>query len=71
MRHTYATLMLMGGEDPLFVSQQMGHKDVATTYRYYARWKPDTSQRPTFRSAFANASAAALSDPKVTPIRRA
>jgi integrase len=70
MRHTYATLMLMGGEDPLFVSRQLGHKDVSITYRYYARWRPDAGTRHVYRSSFASMPAQALDDPKVVPLRR-
>lgn len=37
-RHTYASNMLMQGENPLFVARQMGHANVHTLFRVYARW---------------------------------
>ena len=42
-RHTYATLLLSEGLNPLYVAHQMGHSTVAMVVRDYARWtnKPD------------------------------
>ena len=42
-RHTYATLLLSEGLNPLYVAHQMGHSTVAMIVRHYARWtrKPD------------------------------
>jgi integrase len=40
-RHTYASMMLTAGEDPMWVAQQMGHRSPTTTYRKYARWIPE------------------------------
>jgi integrase len=40
LRHTYATWMLMAREDPLWVSRQMGHKDVSVTLRIYVKYIP-------------------------------
>jgi integrase len=37
-RHTYATLELENGENPLFVSRQLGHRTPETTFRKYARF---------------------------------
>ncbi|GAA8468381.1 hypothetical protein HpNP74_28400 [Helicobacter pylori] len=34
-RHTFASLMLSMGEEPLWVSKNMGHKDLNTTYSHY------------------------------------
>ena len=44
-RHTYATLLLSEGLNPLYVAHQMGHSTVAMVVRLYARWtrKPDRS----------------------------
>lgn len=39
-RHTYASMMLMAGETPMWVAQQMGHANCSTIYRAYARWIP-------------------------------
>jgi len=37
-RHTFATLMLLNGEDILWVSKMLGHADVSTTMRYYIKF---------------------------------
>ncbi len=39
-RHTYATMCLMVGANPFWVSQQLGHSSLNTTLTYYARWIP-------------------------------
>lgn len=39
-RHTYASMMLSAGEHPMWVAQQMGHKDWAMIARIYGRWMP-------------------------------
>jgi integrase len=40
MRHTFASMMLSAGEHPMWVAQQMGHKDWAMIIRVYGRWMP-------------------------------
>jgi integrase len=40
-RHTYASMMLSAGEHPMWVAQQMGHKDWSMIIRRYGRWMPD------------------------------
>lgn len=37
-RHTYASMMLTAGESPMWVAQQMGHKDWTMIARVYGRW---------------------------------
>jgi integrase len=37
-RHTYASQLLSGGENPLFVAQQMGHRTTEMIMRHYGRW---------------------------------
>lgn len=37
-RHTYASMMLSAGENPLWIKNQMGHRDLAMIFRRYARW---------------------------------
>lgn len=37
-RHTYATMALMAGATPAWVSKQLGHKNVAITLEVYAKW---------------------------------
>lgn len=44
-RHTYASMMLSAGENPAWVSAQMGHSNLMITLRTYARWIPDSIQR--------------------------
>ncbi|UWE18060.1 site-specific integrase [Herbaspirillum huttiense] len=41
-RHTYASMMLSAGESPMWVAQQMGHKDWTMIARVYGRWIKDT-----------------------------
>ncbi|WP_154415650.1 site-specific integrase [Helicobacter pylori] len=40
-RHTFASLMISKGEDPLWVSKNMGHNDLNITYSNYARYIPN------------------------------
>ena len=37
-RHTYATLMLMAGSNPMWVAKQLGHANMNITLEVYARW---------------------------------
>lgn len=37
-RHTYASLLLTGGSNPAWIAKQLGHADITTTLRVYARW---------------------------------
>jgi integrase len=39
-RHTYASTLLSAGENPLWVAQQMGHKDWGMIRKRYGRWIP-------------------------------
>lgn len=40
LRHTWATWMLMAREDPLWVSRQMGHRNVSITLNVYVKYIP-------------------------------
>jgi integrase len=40
LRHTFASLSLSVGENPLWVAKQMGHKDPTLVLRVYARYVP-------------------------------
>lgn len=40
-RHTYASMMLSAGEEPMWVAAQMGHKDWGMIRRVYGRWIPE------------------------------
>ena len=40
LRHTYATEQLASREDLIYVANQLGHSNPATTLRYYVHWMP-------------------------------
>lgn len=40
LRHTYASVMLSAGENPMWVAQQMGHKDWSMIVKVYGRFIP-------------------------------
>lgn len=40
-RHTYASIMLSGGENPAWIAKQMGHVNMGMLLSRYARWIPD------------------------------
>lgn len=37
-RHTYATLALMAGVNPAYISTQLGHASTAMLFKHYAKW---------------------------------
>jgi integrase len=39
-RHTYASMMLSAGENPMWVAKQLGHKDRTMIAKVYGRWMP-------------------------------
>ncbi|GAA7370945.1 hypothetical protein HpCK88_11150 [Helicobacter pylori] len=39
-RHTFASLMLSQGEEAMWVSKTLGHKDLNTTYSAYSHYIP-------------------------------
>ena len=41
-RHTYASLLLSAGENPMWVAAQMGHRDWGMIRKRYGRWLPST-----------------------------
>ncbi len=41
-RHTYASMMLSAGENPLWVARQMGHKDWSMIVKTYGKWIPES-----------------------------
>lgn len=41
IRHTFASMMVSGGENFTWVSKQMGHETTQTTSRFYVRWIPN------------------------------
>ncbi len=48
-RHTFASLMLSQGEEAMWVSQTLGHKDLNTTYKTYSHYIPQQEKE---RAAF-------------------
>lgn len=42
-RHTYASMMLTAGEHPMWVAQQMGHRDWGMIRKVYGRFIPDAA----------------------------
>ncbi len=38
LRHTFGSLLAERGESPQYIQVQMGHRDITTTMRIYARW---------------------------------
>lgn len=44
-RHTYASMLLSRGENPLWVAKQMGHVDTEMITKHYGRWIPEADAR--------------------------
>ncbi len=44
-RHTYASMLLSRGENPLWVANQMGHVDTEMINRHYGKWMPDKAAK--------------------------
>jgi len=38
IRHTFASQMLTGGENPAFIASQLGHEDLEMIFRVYGKW---------------------------------
>lgn len=53
LRHTFASLALSSGENPAWAAKRMGHADLATFLRVYAKWMPTVD--PTAGSKMAQA----------------
>lgn len=48
-RHTYASMMLSGGENIMWVASQMGHVDTEMVMKTYGKWIPDNSSQKGYR----------------------
>lgn len=44
-RHTFATLMLSAGENPLWISKQLGHTTAEMLFEKYSRFIPNTTHQ--------------------------
>lgn len=42
-RHTFASMLLSAGVEPMYVAQQMGHSDWGMIRKVYGRWLPEHS----------------------------
>jgi integrase len=64
-RHTYASQLLSGGENPLFVAQQMGHKTTEMIMRHYGRWveQAEEKHRHVFVSDFGQSAKPTIKTP--------
>ena len=43
-RHTYASMMLIAGEQPLWLQKQMGHSNLSMIIKHYGKWMPDMNE---------------------------
>ena len=48
-RHSFATLLLMGGEDQRFVANQLGHSSLEMINRHYGRVLPDKNNPQNYK----------------------
>jgi integrase len=44
-RHTYATLLLMQGESPVYFKEQLGHSSIKVTVDIYSHWIPGANRQ--------------------------
>lgn len=47
-RHSFATIMLTNGEEPLWISAMLGHSSLNTTFTHYVKYIPIKKQRAEF-----------------------
>ena len=50
-RHTYASMLLSAGENMLWASRQMGHRDTEMIIKTYTKWLPDTNSKVGYQPA--------------------
>jgi integrase len=51
-RHTYASMLLSAGENMLWVSKQMGHRDTEMIIKTYGKWIPNTDSRSGYQPTY-------------------
>lgn len=49
-RHTYASMMLSGGENIMWVASQMGHVDTEMVMKTYGKWIPNDASKKGYRT---------------------
>jgi integrase len=49
LRHTHATLLLMQGESPVYVKDQLGHSSIKMTVDIYGHWIPGANRQAVSR----------------------
>lgn len=49
-RHTYASMMLSGGENIMWVASQMGHVDTEMVMKTYGKWIPNEASKKGYRT---------------------
>lgn len=47
-RHSFATIMLTNGEEPLWISAMLGHSSLHTTFTHYVKYIPQKKERASF-----------------------
>ncbi|MBK5281714.1 MAG: tyrosine-type recombinase/integrase [Nitrospiraceae bacterium] len=45
LRHTFATRLLMNGESPAYVKEQLGHSSIQVTVDLYCHWVPGSNRQ--------------------------
>ena len=60
-RHTFATILLMGGINPAYIARQLGHASLAMVFKVYAKWINRADKGA--EAAKANAAISAQSSP--------
>jgi integrase len=65
-RHTFASMMLTAGESPMWVAQQMGHKDWTMIARVYGKWIKDAQPEAGNKAVLMFSNTAKLSDNAVS-----
>ena len=50
LRHTFASLLVAASAPIAYVSAELGHVNLSTTLRYYARWIRWTTRAPSRNS---------------------
>lgn len=49
-RHTYASMMLSGGENIMWVASQMGHVDTEMVMKTYGKWIPNDASKKGYKT---------------------